>query len=201
MPFSGFDLMTRINQVRQGLRDDLDRRAPRGSSRSSPRRAASARRRSRSTSPSSLGQARPADRADRRQPPVRRPAGAAQGAGRRAVDPRPADRPGRRIGPPGRPLARPVRDRHPARAAARRDGRDDHRPRHRQGPVAAAPGLRRDRHRHVVGPERHQPRVPRPVRHDRRDRHVRLDHDPQHGRGRRRVPDDRLLRRRRCATS
>ena len=43
-----------------------------------------------------LGAARPADRADRRQPPVRRPALAAQGARRRAVDPRPADRPDRR---------------------------------------------------------------------------------------------------------
>jgi Mrp family chromosome partitioning ATPase len=40
-----------------------------------------------------LGPARAADRADRRQPPVRRPALAAQGAGRRPVDPRPADRP------------------------------------------------------------------------------------------------------------
>ena len=147
----------------QGLRDRSRRPARRGSTRSSPRRAASARRRSRSTSRSPLGQ--PGQRTvlidgslqfgDLR--------GAPQGAGRRAVDPRPADRPGRRIRPPGRPLARPVGDRHPARPAAGRDGRDGHRPRRRQGPVAPAPGLRLDRDRHVVGPQRHQPLVPRPV--------------------------------------
>ena len=90
-----------------------------------------------------IGQLEPADRADRRQPPVRRPALAAQGAGRRAVDPRPADRPDRRVGPRRRPVARPVGHRHPARAAAHRDGRDAHAARRRQGPVAAAPGLRR----------------------------------------------------------
>ena len=79
---------------------------------------------------------------DRRQPPVRRPALAAQGPGRRAVDPRPADRPDRRVGPERRPVARSVGDRHPARAAAHRDGRDGHRARRREDAVAAAPRLR-----------------------------------------------------------
>ena len=74
--------------------------------------------------------------------PVRRPARAAQGAGRRAVDPGPADRPDRRVGPGRRPVARPVGHRHPARAAADRDGRDGHPARPRQDPVAAAPRLR-----------------------------------------------------------
>ena len=98
MPFSGFDLMTRIatsartfeastaggatadhHRLRaQGRRrQDDDRVQPRGRPRP----------------------ARPADRPHRRQPPVRRPAGAAQGPGRRAVDPRPADRPDRRVRP------------------------------------------------------------------------------------------------------
>ena len=81
--------------------------------------------------------------------------------GRRPVDPRPADRPHRRVGPDRRPVARPVGHRHPARPAAHRDGRDDHAARHRQGPVAAAPRLRRDRHRHVELDQRHQPRLPR----------------------------------------
>ena len=62
--------------------------------------------------------------------------------GRRAVDPRPADRPHRRVRPSRRPVARPVGHRHPARSAAHRDGRDAHAARHRQGPVAPAPGLR-----------------------------------------------------------
>ena len=87
--------------------------------------------------------ARAAHRPHRRQPPVRRPARAAQGAVRRAVDPRPADRPDRRVGPGRRPVARPVGHRHPARAAADRDGRDGHAARPRQDPVAAAPRLRR----------------------------------------------------------
>ena len=73
MPFSGYDLMTRIAAVhKESPGRSTTGRA--GSSRCSPRRAASARRRSRSTSRSPLGQARAADRADRRQPPVRRPA-------------------------------------------------------------------------------------------------------------------------------
>ena len=80
---------------------------------------------------------------------------------RRPVDPRPADRPDRRIGPVRRAVARPVGHRHPARAAAHRDGRDDHAARRRQDPVAAAPGLHLDRHRHVELDQRHQPRVPR----------------------------------------
>ena len=49
-----------------------------------------------------------------------------------------------------------------------------------------------DRHRHVELPQRHQPRVPRRERRDHRDRHLRLDDDPQHGRDRRHVPVDRL---------
>ena len=49
-----------------------------------------------------------------------------------------------------------------------------------------------DRHRHVEPPQRHQPRVPRRERHDHRDRHLRLDDDPQHDRDRRHVPVDRL---------
>ena len=73
-----------------------------------------------------IGQLGPADRPHRRQPPVRRPAGAAEGPDRRPVDPRPADRPDRRVGPRRRPLARPVGHRHPAGAAAHRDGRDGH---------------------------------------------------------------------------
>ena len=137
--------------------------------------------------------ARPADRPDRRQPPVRRPAGAAQGAGRRAVDPRPADRPDRRsrtspdvlwrdpsgidilLAPPRVEMAEMVTARDLDKVLSL---------------------LRRvyevvDR-RHAVGRQRHQPRVPRPVGHDPRDRHLRLDDDPQHDGHGRRVPDDRL---------
>ena len=40
--------------------------------------------------------------------------------------------------------------------------------------------------------QRHQPRVPRRERHDHRDRHLRLDDDPQHDRHGRHVPLDRL---------
>ena len=87
--------------------------------------------------------ARPADRARRRQRPVRRPALPAEGPRRRPVDPRPADRPDRRIGPVRRPVARPVGHRHPARAAAHRDGRDDHAARPRQDPVAPASRVQR----------------------------------------------------------
>ena len=40
--------------------------------------------------------------------------------------------------------------------------------------------------------QRHQPRLPRRERHDPRDRHLRLDDDPQHRRDRRHLPGDRL---------
>ena len=66
--------------------------------------------------------------------------GPAQGADRRAVDPRPADRPDRRVRPGRRPVARPVGHRHPARAAAHRDGRDGHVARRREGPLAPPAG-------------------------------------------------------------
>ena len=49
-----------------------------------------------------------------------------------------------------------------------------------------------DRPRHAGRPRRRQPRVPRRVGPDHRDRHLRLDDDPQHDRRGRRVPDDRL---------
>ncbi len=59
-------------------------------------------------------------------------------------------------------------------------GRDGHRPRPREDALAAAPRLR-GRHRgHAGRRQRHQPRLPRRVGHDPRDRHLRLDHDPQH---------------------
>ena len=145
MPFSGFDLLTRISKVRTETAAASTRRRPRGSSRSSPRRAASARRRSRSTSPSrSASSSQRTVLID----------GSLQFGDLRALLKVPVDAPSildlptdrvAGIGPPGRPLARSVRDRHPARAAAGRDGRDDHGPRHRQGPVAPAPGLRLDR--------------------------------------------------------
>ena len=66
----------------------------------------------------------------------------------RPVDRRPADRSDRRDRPVRRPVARSVGDRHPARPAAHRAARDDQRPRPRQDPVAHAPGLRHDRDRH-----------------------------------------------------
>ena len=49
-----------------------------------------------------------------------------------------------------------------------------------EGPLAAAPRLPGDRRGHAGGPRRHQPRLPRLGRHDHRDRHLRLDDDPQH---------------------
>ena len=158
MPFSGFDLMNRIAQVAQGVRQATRRRARRGSTRSSRPKGGVGKTTIAFNLAVALGQADQRTVLIDGSPPVRRPALAAQGAGRRAVDPRPADRPRRRVRPPGRPLARPVRDRHPARPAAGRDGRDGHGPRHRQDPVAPAPGLRLDRDRHVVGAQRHQPR-------------------------------------------
>ena len=79
---------------------------------------------------------------------VQRPARPAAGAGDRAVDREPADRSHsrgrrRRCG-----LEGPVRHRHPAGSAAGGDGRDGHRPRHRevaQHPAPAVP-VRGDRH-------------------------------------------------------
>ena len=57
----------------------------------------------------------------------------------------------------GRAVARSVGHRHPARAAARRDGRDGHGARPREDDLAAAPRLRRRRRRHPGRRQRHQP--------------------------------------------
>ena len=140
-----------------------------------------------------LGQLRAAHRPDRRQPPVRRPAGAAQGAGRRAVDPRPADRPDRRD-----------RTSRTCCGATRRASTSCSRRRGSRWPrwsrratstrccrCCAASTGRSSIDMPAVA-HRHQPRVPRRERHDPRDRHLRLDDDPQHDRRGRHVPDHRL---------
>ena len=145
--------------------------------------------------------ARPADRPHRRQPPVRRPARAAQGADRRAVDPRPADRPDRGVGP-GDVLWRDPSGIDILLAPPRIEMAEMvtvARP--REDPLAPAPRLRASSSSTRAPPQRHQPRVPRRVRHDPRDRHLRLDDDPQHDGHGRHVPGDRLSRRPRSATS
>ena len=83
MPFSGYDLMTRIASVHKAAAAATDRHQP-DRSRSSRRRAASARRRIAFNLAVALGQLGQRTVLDRRQPPVRRPARAAQGAARRA---------------------------------------------------------------------------------------------------------------------
>ena len=96
MPFSGYDL---INRVERGPHARSQASDEGGASRIVQRLRPEGRRRQDDDRVQPGGGHRPArqaDRAHRRQPPVRRPAGAAQGAGRRAVDPRPADGPDRR---------------------------------------------------------------------------------------------------------
>ncbi len=134
-----------------------------------------------------------AHRTRRRQPPVRRHALAAAGAGRCPVDPRSAHRPHLGERPLRCPVARPVGHRHPARAAARRDGRDGHVARRGQDPVAPAPGLQRGRHRYPDLGRRDGPGLPRRQRHGHRDRDLRLDDDRQHACHGRDLPSHRLL--------
>ena len=96
------------------------------------------------------------------------------------------------VRPAGRALARPVGDRHPARPAAGRDGRDGH-----VRDIDKALSLLRRVYEVIVVD---MPAVVNDInlafldaaRHDPRDRHLRLDDDPQHDGHRRRVPGDRL---------
>ncbi len=127
--------------------------------------------------------ARAADRAHRRQPPVRRPAGAAQGARRRAVDPGPA---------------RPTGSRSPTSrtscGATRRVSTSCSRRRAWRWPRWSPSATSRRSCRCCGACTRSWSSTRRPsvndvnlafldaVRHDRRDRDLRLDHDPQHAR-------------------
>ncbi len=191
MPFSGYDLMNRITSVQKDFALPVPERVDPPDVRLRPE----GRRRQDDDRLQSRGRHRPArsaDRAHRRQPAVRRPALAPQGAdGRPSILDLPTDRIAESdlsdvlwrdpsgidilLAPPRIEMAEMITPAGP-----------------RQDPVAAPAGVRRDRHRHVERGQRHQPRVPRCERHDHRDRHLRLDHDPQHDRDGRHVPLDRL---------
>ena len=97
MPFSGFELINVINDVRKTFEASNAGGATRIISVFAPKGGVG-----KTTIAFNLavaiGPARPADRPHRRQPPVRRPAGAAQGPDRRALDhgpPRPTGSPSR----------------------------------------------------------------------------------------------------------
>ena len=140
MPFSGFEMFTKIKTVYASFHSGGDETGGRVVTVFAPKGGVG------KTTIAfnlavALSQLKEPHGPHRRQPPVRRPADAPQGAGRRAVHPRPAHRPDPGIRPARRAVARPLGDRHPPRPAADRDGRDGHGPGHRQGVVAAATGL------------------------------------------------------------
>ena len=98
-------------------------------------------------------------------------------------------------------MARPVGHRHPARPAARRDGRDGHACATSRRSLSL---LRRVYEVVVVDTPSALDDITLAfldaVRHDPRDRHLRLDDDPQHAGGRGRVPRRSATRPTRCAT-